>query len=74
MGRGNCKHPRPSSGKPIQLSQNELSIELERRDLSLQAFGLTMPKLQVEFDKDYEKERSEVDEKGQRRVLQERGV
>ena len=36
--------PDPVHRKADQLSQNELSIELERRDLKLQAFGLTMPK------------------------------
>ena len=63
-GRGNCKLSDPVHRKADQLSQNELSIELERRDLKPTGFWSDdAKKLQVEFDKDYEKERSEVDEK-----------
>ena len=56
--------PDPVHRKADQLSQNELSVELERRDLKPTGFWSDdAKKLQVEFDKEFEKERSEVDEK-----------
>ena len=50
IGTRKLQISRPSHRKADQLSQNELSIELERRDLK-PIFGLTMPKLQVELTK-----------------------
>ena len=51
--------PEPVHRKADQLSQNELSIELEQRSLKPTGFWSDdAKKLQVEFDKEYEVERT----------------
>ena len=66
--------PEPVHRKADQLSQNELSIELEKRDLQATGFWSDdAKKLQVEFDRDYAVERSEVESKRERaRAVRER--
>ena len=56
--------PDPVHRKADQLSQNELSVELEQRGLKPTGFWSDdAKKLQVEFDKEFEVERSEVESK-----------
>ena len=65
--------PDPVHRKADQLSQNELSVELERRDLKPTGFWSDeVKKLQVEFDKEFEKERSEVDKREEARIAERR--